>query len=172
MVVALEFLMDEKVDARFLGTTGTSADARGFMTNIDVSPIERDVDNEPRIGEGGEPTMPTTFKAMNCSATLKGISKVCFNLCVVAHAQKTMITLQLTGKAQDRYDPTIIENAVMKATGYVLVAPIYTSMTPKEKAEMSLQIGMKEYYQALGSETLRINPSEKIYEVNGVNLWV
>ena len=126
---------------------------------------------ELRIGEGGAVNRPTTYEAMESSMTLKGISEQFLLFCAEAQAKKKELTIQITGKGQDRYNSANVGNMKLVMKGYVKQNPIFSSLSAGQKAEFKLSLGVNALTQQVGETTLYFEPAANKYEINGVNKW-
>lgn len=171
-MAVIEFLMDEGVDVKLLDYLGNPADAKGMATEITPPEQTLNMETDLRIGEGGEVNRPTTYAAMECSMTLKGISNQFWEFTSTAQAQRKELTIQVTGKGQDRYDSANVVDVKLVMKGYVMRNAFYSSMSTGEKSKLELSMGVNSITQQIGSTTVTFEPALKKYEINGVNQWV
>ncbi len=168
-MAVFEFLGDQAVEIKLLDYLGNPADAKGMATEITAPDMTLNMDTDLRVGEGGVVNRPTTFDAMEATITLKGISEQFALFCAVAQAKKQLLTIQLTGKGQDRYSSAIADmRLVLK--GYVGQMPVFGTVAG-EKSEMTLMLAVNAITQQIGTFTMYFEPGASKYEINGVNQW-
>ncbi|NEP56017.1 MAG: hypothetical protein F6K31_03200 [Symploca sp. SIO2G7] len=170
-----EYRSGEDTTISFLDYQGNPADGKGMVTELTLPEIMRTVDTDSRIGEAGEQQRLLGFEAMEASITMKGISTeldlMLKEKTVISGGGSNSITVQITGKAQDRYSNTTV---TIKYTlkGEIKKYPFHTSLTPNEKAEIELQMTVWGFGHELGTgNNFYFEPQAKKWEVNGVNLW-
>ena len=164
-----EFLMDETVEIKLLDYLGNPADAKGMLTELKAPEMTQQMDQDLRIGEGGVVSRPTVFDAMESSLTMKGISPEFFQFVASAQANKRQLTIQITGKGQDRYS-NAIGDLKMVLKGYVMRFPLF-SLTAGEKSELELSMGVNAVTQQVANTTIYFEPGANKFEINGVNQW-
>ena len=168
-MAVFEFLADQGIEIKLLDYLGNPADAKGMATEVSAPEMTLNMDTDLRIGEGGVVNRPTTFDTMEASLTLKGISEQFALFCATAQAKKQILTVQLTGKGQDRYSSSVVDmKLVLK--GYVSQMPLFGA-SAGEKSEMTLAIAVNAVSQQIGSFAMYFEPGAGKYEINGVNQW-
>ena len=168
-----EYRPDESTEIKFLDYQGNPADAKGMVAELTLPEIMRLVESDSRIGEAGNQQRLLGFEAMEASMTLKGISEeidLMLKQTMITGGGSNSITVQITGKALDRYSNT---TATIKYTlkGQIKKYAFHSSLIPNEKAEMELQMTVWGFGHELGANTFYFEPQAKKWEVNGVNAW-
>lgn len=164
-----EFQSNGDATVKLLDKDGNPADANGMLTEIGAPDIVKTMDTDLRIGEGGGVNRPTTFEAMTSDMTLKGISPDFYRYVAIAQANDYPISIQVTGKGQDRYSSSTIDLKIV-LKGFVAKLPIF-KVTAGEKSEMSMTLAVNAVTQEIGGTRVYFEPAARKYEINGVNQW-
>ncbi|NET60651.1 MAG: hypothetical protein F6K47_32275 [Symploca sp. SIO2E6] len=168
-----EYVPGEDTEFKIMDYVGNPADAKGMVKEITLPEIMRTVDTDSRIGEAGEQQRLLGFEAMEAAMTLGGISEeldLLIKQTMAPGGGSNSITVQVTGKARDRYSNT---TATIKYTlkGEVKKYAFHSSLTPNEKAEMELQMTVWGFGHELGANSFYFEPQARKWEINGVNVW-
>lgn len=170
MAQVWEFMTDENTEFYLLDYQGNQANMKGNVSEIDPPEIVRGSDTRPRLGEAGAGHRPGMFEPMQVSVTMYGITTAVHNALFLAQGNRTIITMQVTGKARERYTGTT-DSMSMTFKGHVLKTPFFGVTTSSETSEAEITLGINGVGQKVAGDEIYIEPMANRFEVNGVNLW-
>jgi P2 family phage contractile tail tube protein len=148
-----------------LSSDGTPTTTQGLVTKVDLPVIEREFDSDARSGFPGIVSYAQGFKEMECSLTLKGVSRTLEDALLASINGE--VSLQLSAAAES--DDGSILAYIVTMRGSVMQLPTGLSLTPQENAETTFSMRVNYYARTFGGSTFVYDPRNNVFSVNGTD---
>jgi phage tail tube protein FII len=158
------FAGDGDIDCQFIGSDANPASINGVATNIKIPALERDVDNDMRIGEPGEVNRPTKFKAMQATVMLKGLTDS-IDLTTFASLSGNC-TLQAVMTGVNNFDATDKATITYILKGPLLKWPSDADIKPGENTEFEVIMGVNSFEKRFKNRTFVFDVARRSWKVN------